>query len=278
VLLALPIAVAVAYATGGGMSWSILRRGALTGVCFALSIITSFSSFRETSIANATLIPALQPALILVLAGRLFGERRTRSEVVWALVAFVGVTVVVLGANGQSASWYGDLLAIGNLLVFTIYFLLAKQARSGDVHSWSFLAAVFVIAAFVVIPWAIAVNGGVDTVHGVDWVYVLALVIVPGMLGHGLVTWAHRYVDVSVASMLTLANPIVSIVGAWLVFSEALSAVQVAGTAVVLVALGMIVRRQRGARLAAAEAALTGDILEEAPGWAVVEEPRESGR
>ena len=275
VLLALPVAVAFAYVTGGRMSWTMLRRALITGICFALSIIAGFSSFRETSIANATLIPALQPALILVLASRMFGERRTRGEVLWALVAFVGVVVVVLGASAGDASWYGDLLAVGNLLVFTLYFLLAKRARSGDVHSWSFLASVFVVTAVVVTPWALVVDGGIETVHGIDWLYVLALVILSGMVGHGLMTWAHRYVDVTVASMLTLGNPVVSIVGAWLIFSEALTVVQAIGTVVVLVALGMIVHHQRGARAAAAAAALTGDLLEEVPDLAPTENPRE---
>jgi drug/metabolite transporter (DMT)-like permease len=265
ILVALPIAVGVAYATGGAITWALLRRSAMTGVCFAVSIIAGFSSFQETSIANATLIPALQPALVLLVATRLFGERRSRGELAWAFVAFAGVTAVVLGADGADASWYGDLLAVGNLLVFTAYFLLAKQARSGDVHSWSFLAAVFAVTAVVVVPWSVAVSGQVQVVHGTDWIFVLALVLLPGMVGHGFMTWAHHYVDVTVTSMLTLANPVVSIVGAWVLFSEDLGAVQLVGTIAVLVALGSILRHQRGARLLAAEAAIGGDLLDEAP-------------
>ena len=118
VLLALPVSISVAYATGGGMSWAVMRRALPTGIAFAFSIMAGFSSFRETSIANATLIPALQPALILVLASRMFGERRTRAEVAWALVAFVGVSAVVLGASSDNASLYGNLLAVANLCVF----------------------------------------------------------------------------------------------------------------------------------------------------------------
>ena len=110
ILLALPIAIGVAYATGGALSWVLLRRAFMTGVCFALSIVAGFTSFQETSIANATLIPALQPALVLLLAMRMFGERRSRAEVVWAIVAFAGVTVVVLGADTANASIYGTIL------------------------------------------------------------------------------------------------------------------------------------------------------------------------
>jgi hypothetical protein len=106
------------------------------------------------------------------------------------------------------------------------------------------------------------------------------------MIGHGFMTWAHHYVDVGVTSMLTLANPVVSIVGAWLIFSQSLAVVQVLGTVTVLVALGMIVRHQRGPRAVAAEAALSGDLLEEAPALAPdgardrppTESRRDSGR
>ena len=58
------------------------------GVCFALSFIFGFASFQETSIVNATLIPALQPVLILLLATRMFGERRSGVELAYAALAF----------------------------------------------------------------------------------------------------------------------------------------------------------------------------------------------
>ena len=247
-LLAMPIAVAVAHLTGGRLSVALMRRSFTTGVCFAISIVSGFLSFQRTSIASATLIPALQPALILLVATRLFGERRRRSELAWAVLAFVGVAVVVLGASGGHDTVVGDVLAVVNLLVFTAYFLLAKQARSTDVHSWSFLAAVFAWTSLLVVPWALVVNGGVTVVHGVDWLIVVGIVIGPGMIGHGFMTWAHHYVDVTVTSLLTLANPVVSIVGAWWLFSQGLTGGQMAGVVVVLVATAAIVLGQRAAR------------------------------
>ena len=282
VLVALPIAIGVAYATGGGLSVQLVRRAFLTGVCFALSIIAGFMSFQKTSIVNATLIPSLSPALVLIVASRMFGERRSRTEIVCAVVAFVGVAAVVVGSHATGGSVSGDLLAVANLLVFTGYFLLAKQVRGGDVHSWSFLAAIFVVTSLVVTPWSILVSGGVDVVHGSDWLLILGLVLIPGMIGHGFMTWAHHYVDVSVTSTLTLANPVVSIVGAWILFSESLGLVQIAGAITVLAALGAIVRRQRGDRALAAEAAIGGDLLEEAPALRpeelATENPRDPGR
>jgi drug/metabolite transporter (DMT)-like permease len=263
VLIAVPVAVLVAYLTGGRVDLPLLRRAFPTSICFALSFIFGFASFQQTSIVNATLIPALQPALILIVAARLFGDRRSRSDIVFAGIAFLGVVAVVAGASADGASLHGDVLAVANLLVFTGYFLLAKRARDGNVHAWSFLAAVFIDTAIIVVPWALLTSGDLDAVHGTDWLLLVGLVLFPGMVGHGLMTWAHHYLDVTLTSMMTLANPVVSIIGAWIIYSQSLGVVQIFGALVVLASLGAILRRQRADRALAAEAALTGDLLDD---------------
>ena len=133
VVLGAAVAVAFAYMMGGRLTLRLLVIAFPAGACFAVSFITGFASFQETSIANATLIPALQPVLILLLASRLFGERRTRTELLYATLALAGVVVVVAGASGDGESLAGNIFAVLNLLVFTAYFLLGKHAprRSG---------------------------------------------------------------------------------------------------------------------------------------------------
>ena len=263
VLMGTLIAVAFAYVTRGRITLRLLIIAFPAGVCFALSFIFGFASFQQTSIVNATLIPALQPVLILLLATRMFGERRSRLELVFAALAFAGVVVVVAGASADGSTLEGNVYAVLNLLVFTGYFVLGKRIRETDVHSWSLLAAVFVGACVVVVPWSLVTSHDLGAIHGSDWLLLLGLILLPGMVGHGLMTWAHHYVDVTVTSMMTLANPVISIVGAWLIYDQDLSPLQVAGGAVVLVALGAILRRQRAERALAAEAALTGDLLDE---------------
>jgi drug/metabolite transporter (DMT)-like permease len=221
-----------------------------------------FTSFRETSIVNATLIPALQPALILLVAGRLFGERRTRTELAFAALALAGAVVVVLGASSEGASLYGDMLAVGNLVLFTVYFLLSKHHRDQDVHTWSWIASVFLVAAVCVTPWCLATSHDLGGMVGIDWLWLVLLVLGPGVVGHGLMTWAHAHLDVTLTSLLSLGNPVISTIGAWAIFSQALSVSQVAGAIVVLVALGAIVSKQRSDRALAAEAAATQDLLD----------------
>jgi len=260
-LIAQPVMIATAYLAGGRLSWALLRQSFVTGACFAATVVLGFESFRRTSIVNATLIPALQPALVLLVAGRLFGERRTRSELLFAALALGGAIVVVANASSDGGSLVGDLFAVANLLLFTVYFLLSKHHRDNDVHTWAWIASVFVVAFVCIAPWCLTTADDLGAMQGSDWLWLMLLVLGPGLVGHGLMTWAHAHVDVSVTSTLSLANPVVSTIGAWAVFGQALTGSQIAGAIVVLVALGAIVTRQRSLARGA-EAAATQDLLD----------------
>jgi drug/metabolite transporter (DMT)-like permease len=235
----------VMFATGGKPGWQVARRAVMPGVLFALAMLTSFASFQQTSIANATLIPALLPALVLLVAPRLFGERVTNTMVAFAAIAFAGTATVVVGAGGTGgASFEGDLLAVANLVVWTTYFLMTKRARAAGIHAGTWLFTVMVMSAFIVTPWAFLASDDLRAIGGDDWWLLGLMVVVPGLLGHGLMTWAQQRLDITVAALLQLATPVVAAVGAYLVHHQPLRPLQIVGAATVIVGLAGIVREQ----------------------------------
>lgn len=244
---AIPVMIAVAYLTGGRITMTVMRQALGPGMLFAFSMMASFESYKATSIAVATLIPAVQPALVLLIAFRLFGERSSTRQVACAVAAIVGVFGVVLAAgNTSGTAMRGNALAVLNLLLWTVYFVQVKRVRSTGVHSWSFLACVFMVASCIAIPWGLIVSNDLHAVGGRDWLMIALMVIGPGLVGHGLMTWAQRHLDITVASLLTLASPVISAGGAWWIYNEALAPLQLLFSAVVLVALGAIVVDARG--------------------------------
>jgi drug/metabolite transporter (DMT)-like permease len=251
-VFAIPVMFVVAYATGGRVDTRLLRLAAAPGALFGISIITGFASFQETSIANATLIGALSPALVLVVAAKWFDERISRRQLVLSAGSFAGVALVVLASSGSSdAALRGDLLAVASLVVFSGYFLLVKRRRDAGVHTWSFIAAVMAVAACVAVPWALLVADDLAAVGGRDWVLIFAAIIGPGLLGHGLMTRSQKHLDVSFASLLTLGSPVVSTLGAWLVFAQSMRPLQILGAGVVLGCLAGVVLDARHVRVRA---------------------------
>src|SRR5688500_6745992 len=81
------VTVAAFYATGGRLTWRTLRLSVPGGLAFACDIVLFFSALKHTTVANATVVGALQPALVLVVAGPLFGERITKALVAATVVA-----------------------------------------------------------------------------------------------------------------------------------------------------------------------------------------------
>jgi drug/metabolite transporter (DMT)-like permease len=74
------------------------------------------------------------------------------------------------------------------------------------------------------------------------------LALFPGTLGHFLTNWAHPFVPVFLVSVLLLAVPVLAAAGAAVFLDEQLNLVQLAGGAMVLVAIGVIVHAAPSAR------------------------------
>ena len=253
-LIGAPMMIVVAYRTGGALTRDLMRKTALPGVLFGLSFLSGFASVKMTSIANATLITTVQPILVLFVAPKLFGERIRARQLMYSAFSMAGVLLVVLAAASTSgAKLSGDLMALLNVVIWTVYFILSKKRRVAGIHSWSYLAAVFLWASFFILPFGVVASNDLGAMESLDWVYVVAMAIGPGLVGHGLMTWAQSHVDVTLASLLGLMSPVISTVAAWFVFGESLTPWQIVGAAVVLSFLALLVGEQKSSAEAAIE-------------------------
>ena len=245
-LLGAPTITAVAYLLGGRFSKALFRQALLPGVLFGTSLVVGFAAVLRTSVANATLINNMMPVFVVLLARFVMGQHVRARQFVAAGASVVGLVIVVLGAgSGGDASLSGDVLAVANLAIWTWYFLRTKRMRDENIDSWSLIATITVIAAAVAVPPCLLVSDDLGAVHGVDWFYLAVMVLGPGVLGHGLMTWASRHLQVTVSALLTLASPVVSAVGAWVWLDQSMTPLQVVGAAIVLGALAAIALNAR---------------------------------
>jgi drug/metabolite transporter (DMT)-like permease len=246
-LLGALLLVVVHLGRGGRIDWRMLRISAAGGVAFGLDIVLFFSALRETSVANATVIGALQPILLAPIGVRLFGERLAPRTVGWSVVAVAGTAVVVLGATGVPEwSLRGDLLAVGALLSWTAYFVASKQARQ-HLGTLEYFTGLSIVACAVVVPYALVVGADLSPAGPSDWVIIVLVTVFSGALGHVLLNWSHEHVPLQVISLLTLLVPVVATAGAVAFLGERVSGLQWAGMAVVLASLAVVVRERPAA-------------------------------
>ena len=233
----------VCYASGRRLSRRSLRVALPGGLAFGADIVLFFSALKHTTVANATVVGALQPLLVFLVANRMFGEQVTRQLVRCSVVAIAGVAVVVYGSAGVPVwSIGGDLLAAAALFAWTAYFVASK--RAGDVlPPLEYLTAMLVIATTAVAPVALLLGGQLDPGGAGEWAWIALLAIGSGGVGHLLLNWAHGHVELAVMSLLTLAVPVVAVVSAALFLDEPLGWIQALGMVIVLAALAVVAAR-----------------------------------
>ncbi|HCW00576.1 MAG TPA: hypothetical protein DGK99_04115 [Acidimicrobiaceae bacterium] len=231
------------HLAGRRITWPQVRLAFPVSVVFGLELGVFFASLHHTSVANATTIGSLQTIVLMVVASRRFGERIGAWLAGVALVAIVGVAVVMFGGGGNAGLHLrGDLMALGAMVLFSAYFVLAKDVRA-RIDTFTLQTLTMSIGAVVLLPMAAFDAGRIlpEWPSGSQWAWLCLLLAVPGT-GHLLMNWAHLHVSLSLAGMLTLAIPALSAFGAWLALDQGLSLVQVVGMTVVVVSLVFVVR------------------------------------
>ena len=235
------VAVTLAFvASGGRVTLGLLRASLWGGFTFLADLVLFFVAVQKTSVANASVIGALQPLLVLLVANRLFGERARAVELLWGAVAIVGAVIVVAGGDGGGAnSRAGDLFAVGALVAWTAYFVATKAARR-TLGAFEYLTGMSIVAALAVLPLPLLAPGTLGGTTAIGWWTIAGITLVNGLLGHFLMGWAHGHVSLLTVSLLTLAIPVIGAAAAAVFIDEPLTALQVGGMTGVIVALGLV--------------------------------------
>ncbi len=235
---------AISYALGKRISWSTLRAAWLGGLLLAGDMAMFYSAVRLTSIVDVSVIGAFQPALVLIAARPLFGERMSRADVGWIVVAMAGVSVAVIGPSAAGHHRVlGDLLALGALLSFSAYWLVSKRARELT-GAMEYTAGVMIVAALGATPIVLLSGQSLGRIHVSDWLWIALLAVVPGS-GHLVMNWAHRFVDASISSAISCLAPLVAAVVAIPILGQPLTLLQVGGVLVGLSAIAVVAARHR---------------------------------
>jgi drug/metabolite transporter (DMT)-like permease len=231
----------ILYATGGRLTWRAIRIGAPGGIFLGFDLVLFFSAVKLTTVANATVIGALQPALVIVLSP-LLREKVAPAALRWSLVGIAGTALVVFGASGlPDWSPAGDLLAVGTVISWTGYFVVSRRVR-GRLGAVEYSTVSALVASVVAWPAAAIAGQDLSWPTAASWGWIFLLAVAAGIGGHFLMSWSIPHLPLWASSTMSLSIPVISTITAALTLGEWITWLQAAGMAVVLVALGFAVR------------------------------------
>jgi drug/metabolite transporter (DMT)-like permease len=234
--------VSIVYLTGRRLTWSKVRMGIPGGIFLGLDLILFFSAVKLTTVANATVIGALQPALVILISAPLLGERVARGATRWAVVGLAGSALVIFGASGlPDWSARGDSIAVLALFAWTGYFVATRLIRN-RVEALEYAAVTAIVASLVAWPAAVLFHQDVSWPDSETWLWILGLALVSGIGGHLLMSISIPHLPLWASSTMTLSIPVISTVTAAIFLGESVAPAQVVGMAIVLLALGAAIR------------------------------------
>jgi drug/metabolite transporter (DMT)-like permease len=217
--------------TKRSLSVETLLACALGGVLFAADIGLSFTAVKHTTIADVALITALAPVVIMLVSAYRLHERVTARSWLLVVASFAGVVIVVLASAGQpSWSLGGDALAAIGIVTWSSYWFFSRHVRD-RVDPIVFFACVQLVAAFVMTPFALVVEGTPDALDGRNVFALVTVALFTGFIGHTLVIWSHRHVASWLSALITQISPVITVVLAWLILGEGVSLVAAIGAA-----------------------------------------------
>jgi drug/metabolite transporter (DMT)-like permease len=220
----------------------LLASGVSLGVHFA----TWIASLSYTSVAASVLLVNTAPLFTLVFSWWLLGERASPPVLVAMAVALTGAGLIAAGDWGEGvASLTGDALAVAGAVTLSLYHVVGRGLRdalplSGYVLGvWATAAATLAVLATTARAPLFA-----DSLRQLG--ILLALAVVPTVIGHGLVNRSLRHIPAPTVGLFLLGEPIAASILAYGVFGEVPNRLTIAGGALVLAALALVVRSEAG--------------------------------
>ncbi len=239
VLVATPLLfLALARKGTAGFTASELRLVLPLGLSGVLANQVFFiTGIRRTTPAHSSLVVALLPIVVLVLANLMLGERLTFLKISGMTVALAGVLLISLsdGWSFSRETFTGDLLTFCGVCAFAYYTVAGKSVVPGlgvlRTTALSFLAGGVAMIPLA-LPATLSQNWGSVSTRG--WIGLAYVVLIGTYLCYLLYYWALSRIESGKVAAFMYLQPVVAGVTSYLLLGEMLHGHFLLGGAAVL--------------------------------------------
>ena len=212
--------------------WLLL---AAAGLAFAGDLAFWHTSIKLTSVANSTLLANLA-SIFVTLATWIFLRQRPAPMFVAGLAAaLAGVALLVhTSLRFSPTGLAGDALGVVTAMFYAGYLLAVKGLRDRGETTLHLMAVSTTLSAVLLLPAALATGEAMVPQSTDGWWALAGLALVSHAAGQGLIAYALAHLPAAFSSVSLLFQPVMAAAFAWLLLSEPLVPLQMAGALVVL--------------------------------------------
>jgi drug/metabolite transporter (DMT)-like permease len=214
-----------------GREWVLLL---VSGLFLGLHFVTWIASLALTSVASSVVLVSMGPLFVGLGSWLFLRERPSLALGAGIVLAAAGSVVISSGDLGQGKDQLlGDLLALTGAVMVAGYFMIGRKVRAHRSLT-TYIALVYGAAMVVVVAIVLVTRQPMTGFSLEAYAWLLALGLVPQLIGHSTLNWALRHLSATFVSILTLAEPIGSGILAFVILGEAVTVSTMAGGVLVL--------------------------------------------
>lgn len=194
----------------------LLIPGLLLGLHFQAWVI----GLKNTYVASATFIFSINP-VFFALFERFLYKKRIPGYTYISLALVLGGAYWLFALRGGRLGQSGDFLCLISTLLFVVYLLVSRRV-SGDIPHLLYIHIIYLWGGLLTLPFSLA--GGqlaqVDLTATGSVLSLLALALLPTLIGHTSTNYGIRYLSPLTVSFFTLSEPITATITAALILAE----------------------------------------------------------
>ena len=210
------------------------------GIFFAGDLAVWHWSIVLTSVANSTLLANLAPIFVALAAWLLFRQQLRGKFLAGLAIAVTGMTLLIGGDfQLEGRELIGDALGVVTAMFYAGYQMTVTRLRArvatSTIMAWSGL-----ITALILLPIALASGEQLLPVSSMGWIKLIGLALISQVAGQSLIAYAMAHLPATFSSVGLLFQPVMATLFAWVLLSEAVSMLQLAGGVTVLIGIRMV--------------------------------------
>ncbi len=244
-LLPIPIILAVLAAQKISLKIPIRLFGKIGVIALVGSTATTIMlnmSYHYIPVGMATTLHFVYPTFVSLLCFFFYRERIDRAKILALVISSSGILCFFQG-NG-SGSIAGILLALGSGLTYAFYMVSVDKWGVKNLHPmvFSFYTCLFVsIDTFIYGALTHQITFGLS---GLSWIYTFIVAVSVSVGANAFLQMGIRDTGASTAAILSMFEPITSVICGVLILHESLSGLKLLGCVLILFAVYLLTRKR----------------------------------
>lgn len=242
------------------VNWTTRLLLALSGLFLAFHFASWITSLEYTSVASSVVLVTTAPLWVALLSPIFLNEKITRWILLGLAVSLLGSIIVGVSSACsfqagklacdsltdvfQGRALLGNALALAGAFLSGGYLMVGRKVRE-KVSLSTYIFAVYTTSAVVLLGLVAATGEKLTGYSPLTYLWLVALAIIPQIIGHSAFNWALKYLSAAYVSIALLGEPIGTVILTMLFLRESPSALELVGGSLILLGIILATRSHK---------------------------------